>query len=196
MANPFSPPTTVDAPIETNLAVFTGRKSVAIGIGLCAFMTVVGHGIHLGCGIPVSSAILENQVWVLLFASLGSLALIFAFNRFAVAGKFTCSIVGLSILAYHLVEFGRTFWVGTNVERFVFYRRALGDYYWVYWALVLTLGVLPLILFIPKINRSARISACCLCLFVFASAFYLRSNFGVKYSDVIPTSWGQFFWPF
>ena len=196
LANPYLPPTDAGEALNPNPASFATRTSFAIGFTGCALLSFLGFAAHLACGIPVFSAILENQVWVLLLSSLAAISFTFATSRLADAGKFTCAMAGFSILAYHLLEVYIAYWTGTNVERFAFYQRALGNYYWLYWAIVFVLAVLPLASLVSIIRRSSLVSIFSLCLIMTVSGFYLRSNFIVRYGDSMPTSWHQFFWPF
>ena len=196
MANPCSPPVDAGEVLSPKSASFATRTSFAIGFAGCGLLSLLGYAAHFACGIAVFSAILENQVWVLFLSSLATISFTFATSRLTDAGKFTCALAGSSILAYHLLEFYVAYWTGANVERFAFYQRALGNYYWLYWAIIFVLAVLPLIFLVSIVRRSPLVSVLFLCLIMTFSAFYLRSNFIVRYSDSMPTSWYQFFWPF
>jgi len=196
LPNPYLSPTETSEVTSHNLALPTKQTCLAIALAASVLLSLAGLAVHMVCGIPFSDAFLENQVWVLLLAALSTIACILTSNRFQIAGKFTCLIVGACVLLDHLYEIASSSINGTEVERFAFHRRVLGDYYWIYWAVVLTLGVLPLAFSASIIRRSSLASLCFLCIIAAVATFYLRSNFVVKYADSFPTSWYQFFWPF
>lgn len=190
--SPFDTPEATGCQLETP----TARSSFVTALATSAIFSFIGIAIHKVCGIPLGGAILENQVWVLLLSALLTIVLVIVSSRLSMAGKFTCSITGLTVLIYHLFEIATTLANAIPVERFAFYHRVLGEYYWVYWAVVLVLGVLPLAFWASKICRSVLASLSLLCVIAAVSAFFLRSNFVVKYADSLPTSWRQFFLPF
>jgi len=159
----------------------------------------IGLAIHRLIGIPVFSAVLENQIWILLVFAIVTILAMFSFDSqrsIIQITQLSCAIAGFTVLIYHGMVMLNSLFSGMPIERFVYYQRAFGDYYWFYWAIVGILGFLPTIYSISRIRTSLWLSFSTLLGITLTAAFYLRANFALHYSDTLPSSWSQFFWPF
>ena len=81
---------------------------------------------------------LERYITVMHFENLSKLLLL------------TGMIVGYA----YLIEYFIAWYSGNPFERASFWNRAFGDYWWATWTMLLCNGVLPLLLWFPKVRRS------------------------------------------
>lgn len=173
-----------------------------------AFVAVLGSSlslaIHYWMGLNIEPTILESQIWFLLALAIGSGldAMVVAFGLVRPSAllhrtiRLAMAMTGISILALHGLYALNVLLTGTGNERFAYYIRAFGNYFWFYWLLVVMLGALPAQFLIARLRSQKWFCIPALILIATMSAFYLRVNFVIKYSKSLPSSWQQFFWPF
>ena len=162
-------------------------------------LTLLGLGIHFALRITVIAAFIENQIWILLVASVFSMvctALLQRGHGLTMVAKLVCSIIGFSIPVFFAAIWIHHFYAGTQSEMIAFLNRALSHYMRIYWAIIALIAVVPAFFLVERVRLSRRTSIpACFLIFVLC-AFFLRANFVIHYAESFPTSWLQFFWPF
>ena len=198
MLNPYESVSTSES-ISVPAQRLTLVRAMSAALLAALALTLLGLGIHIALRIPVIAAFIENQVWILLVASVFSMAcstLLRRGHRLTMVAKLVCSMIGISIPIFFAAIWIHHFYVGTQSEMIAFLNRALSHYMQIYWAIIVVITVVPAFFLMERVRLSRRASIpACFLIFV-ASAFFLRANFVIHYAETFPTSWLQFFWPF
>ena len=115
---------------------------------------------------------LENYIRIDHFESLAKIVLI------------TSLIVGYS----YIVEFLLAFYSGHTFEEAIFLYRALGDYHFLYWLMLLCNVALPLLLFIKKLRRSVA--------FLFVLSIFINIGMWLERFVIIVSSLAHEYTPY
>lgn len=203
MSNPFVSP---QSPIGNSdcRASWTTREVFRIALIATASAIVVGGLIHVSLGLSWIDILLENQFWQLLLFSAGVL-LLWIPSRFSsstllvdYARVLRCSIGlgGILVLVFHGINMFDVYQSITPRSRMLSFVRVFGDHIWYYLVAISVVGLFPSLLVWPKFQMLDRVAIPISVLLIPSTTFFLRANFLMNYSDEIPSSWYQFYWPF
>ena len=203
MSNPFESPQTSIGSSEKHVP-WTTSKVFQFALLPTAIGNLAGGFIHLSLGLPLVDILMENLVWQLLLLSFGVLTLwalrvVVSSPRVADYSRVLRCSIGLNailILALLLFDWINTYYFQLPRNRILFSIRAFGDHIRYYWLMVSLFGLLPAILLWPRLQKLDRVAVPISILLIPATAFYLRTNFLIHYSDELPSTWHQFCWPF
>ena len=100
---------------------------------------------------------------------------------------------GLMVGTAYGIEFFIAWYSGVSVERFAFYNRAFGNYWWAYWIMVSCNVFIPQ-LFWFKFFRTNTIAMVVICIFVNIGMWFERFVITVTSlcRDFLPSSWHYF----
>ena len=145
----------------------------------------------------------ELNGWVIVVFALAAFmfsigAALFTSDSKQTTNRYLCRTLALASATYllsYVISALNVFTTGVQNERWVFLNRALGEFAWVYWAFLTTLGLLPLLLWFKSWNSNQNLVRGISFVTLVFSALFVRICFIINHSSSIPSSWGQFLWP-
>ncbi len=104
---------------------------------------------------------------------------------------------GLMVGYAYASEFFIAWYSGNIYEKFVFINRAMGDYGWSYWIMVVCNVVIPQLFWLKKVRRSIPLMFM-ISIFVNIGMWFERFVITITslHHDFLPSSWGNYAWSF